>query len=258
MSSIIRHLTLTAAVLSLVALEQAGAQTVDTTQTDRRPEVRGRMRRGMVEPQPGGRYDVGPRGRRFMNESPLGMRTGARLGARPDRGGLMRGITLSADQERALRTNQSRHLQATKPLLVEIVSARADEELARLNGDQKALDAAAMRHTTARTRLDSLRSGRSTTAELRSVLTPDQQKLLDRNLSELANRGPRPFGPRFQRGAPGARMREGGMREGLGARGFGPRAFRPDERAFPRPRRGERNEPADSLAREPAIPPDLR
>ncbi len=131
-------------------------------------------------------------------------------------GAMMRGITLSADQEKALRSSQSKHILATKPLMLEMMSARMDEQLARLNGDQKGLDAATARATTARTRLDSLRSQRSPTADLRAVLTPDQQKILDKNLAERGpmNRmgrdggpmGPGRAGPSGMRG-----FRDGGM-----------------------------------------------
>jgi len=101
---------------------------------------------------------------------------------------LLRGITLSTEQEKALRSSRARQLIATKPLMVEMTSARADAQLARLNGDQKALDAATARLQATRTKLDSLRAQRSPVSELRSVLTPEQQKLLDRNLSERGNR----------------------------------------------------------------------
>ncbi|MCC6770420.1 MAG: Spy/CpxP family protein refolding chaperone [Gemmatimonadaceae bacterium] len=100
---------------------------------------------------------------------------------RDGQGALLRGITLSADQEKSLRANQSRHLQATKPLMLEMMSARTDEQLARLDGDQKALDAAKARRSASRARLDSLRGTRSSASELRAVLTPDQQTLFDRN-----------------------------------------------------------------------------
>lgn len=146
----------------------------------------------------------------------------------PGRMALLRGITLSAEQEKALRGAQAKHLQVTKPLMLEMTSARADVQLARLNGDQKALDAATARMTAARSKLDSLRTSRAPASELRAVLTPDQQKLLDRNLSEMGNRGPR-----------------GGLGTGEGMR---PRGFRDSARPgrfrdVPPPRRPGADEP---------------
>jgi len=123
---------------------------------------------------------------------------------------LLRGITLSADQEKALRANQARHLLAAKPLMLEMMSARTDAQLARLNGDQKELDAASARLSTSRAKLDSLRGTRTPATELRTVLTPEQQTLLDRNLSAPGFRGNargRAVGPRGPREgmAPGSR-----------------------------------------------------
>jgi len=128
---------------------------------------------------------------------------------------LLRGITLSAEQQKALRSGQARHLQASKPLMLEMVSARADEQLARLNGDQKALDAASARLGATRARLDSLRGQRSPTDDLRAVLTADQQKILDRNLAEAATARPLNGRADGSRGANGPR----GVRDGFAPRG---------------------------------------
>jgi len=221
---------------AVVAASAASAQATDSTRTAPPPPsgrggmgpLRGMGPRGGVAPR--GMDDRGPRGgmrgRRFDRERE-GFGPGARAmgAARRARAGLLlRGITLSADQQKALRAGQARHLASSKPLMLELLSARTDQQLARLNGDQKGLDAATARLTTARTRLDSLREKRSPVEELRAVLTPEQQKLLDRNLSEggAERRG---LGPR------------GG--DGMGPRGFrpgaGPRGFR--DAPFP-PRRG--------------------
>jgi Spy/CpxP family protein refolding chaperone len=141
-------------------------------------------------------------------------------------GSMMRGITLSTEQEKALRSAQARHILATKPLMLEMMSARTDEQLARLNGDQKGLDAASARVTAARTKLDSLRSQRSPTSDLRAVLTPDQQKLLDKNLTERGSmdRMGRPGPMGHGRGGPGRMGPDGarGFRDG----GMPPRAPR--------------------------------
>jgi hypothetical protein len=128
---------------------------------------------------------------------------------------LLRGITLSTDQEKALRAGQARHLMANKPLMLEMMSARTDEQLARLNGDQKALDAASARLSATRVKLDSLRSLRSPTDDLRAVLTADQQKILDRNLAEQATARPMNGRAGGARGAMGPR----GFREGVAPRG---------------------------------------
>lgn len=161
------------------------------------------------------RMGRGAWGRGFAPSAPG---RGAMMRSPRGAGSMMRGITLSTEQEKALRSSQAKHIMATKPLMLEMMSARTDEQLARLNGDQKGLDAATARVTAARTKLDSLRSQRSPTSDLRAVLTPDQQKILDKNLAErgprdrldrtgrLGRMGPGRMGPDGARG-----FREGGM-----------------------------------------------
>lgn len=218
MNSTIRQFGVATAALTLFAATTAVAQVADSTKRPA-PEMRdGAMRGGMMR---GNRMRDGMMregmmrgpGGDFRQGAP-GMRAGREFG--PGRQGFLRGITLSTDQEKALRSAQAKHLLETKPLMMEMLSARTDEQLARLNGDQKALDAASARLTTTRTKLDSLRGKRSPVETLRSVLTPDQQKILDKNLAE---RGPdardgRGVGP----GQGGRGMR--GLRDGAGPRGF--------------------------------------
>jgi len=169
---------------------------------------------------PWGVDDRGPRaamrGRRLDGARARFAPGGRGIGvARRARAGfLLRGITLSTEQQKALRTNQARHITTAKPLMLELLSARTDQQLAHLNGDQKALDAAAARITTARARLDSLREKRSPVEDLRAVLSPEQQKLLDRNLSEAAQGRERMGPPR------GDGMGPRGLRPGAGLRGF--------------------------------------
>ena len=221
-----RHISAAAAALTLLASAGVQAQTADSTQP---PPARG-MRGGMgPRMAPGG--DVGPgqgggmrgmqQGRRGggMRQGAPGRRVGGQFG--PGRGAFLRGITLSTDQEKALRATQAKHLLETKPLMLEMLSARTDEQHARLNGDQKALDAASARMTATRTRLDTLRTKRSPIETLRSVLTPDQQKILDKNLAE----GPQNRMGRAGQGGQGMR----GFRDGAGPRGFrgGPPPRRP-------------------------------
>ncbi len=114
-----------------------------------------------------------------------GMRMGGRLGMR--QAPWLRGITLSTEQESRLRAGKAKNLTQAKPLMLEILSARTDEQLARLNGDQKMLDNAMGRLSVARTNLDSLRADRSPTSDLRTVLTPEQQRTFDRNVAEGAD-----------------------------------------------------------------------
>lgn len=223
-----RYLAAVSAALTVLATTSVAAQATDTTRQDtaRRPMLRdgARMNRG-VAPRPGDRAGRSPGAMRFqgprrgagrgLEQGAPGMRAGMRRGGA--RMALLRGITLSPDQEKALRSSRARHLVAAKPFMVEMTSARADVQLARINGDQKALDAATARLQAARTRLDSLRSQRSPVSELRAVLTPDQQKLLDRNVSEMRD-------GRAQRG--GVAPRDG----------MGPRGFRDDARPGRRPR----------------------
>lgn len=232
-----RHLAAWSAALTVLAATSVAAQVTDTTRADstRRPMMRGGMgapramapRAGVrAERAPGAmRFQRPQAGRRFADGAPA---RAAGMRRAPGRMALLRGITLSTEQEKALRSAQAKHLQVSKPLMLEMTSARADARLARLNGDQKALDAATARMTATRTKLDSLRSSRSPASELRAVLTPDQQKLLDRNLSEMGNRGPR-----------------GGLGAGDGMR---PRGFRDGARPgrfrdVPPPRRPGAEEP---------------
>lgn len=227
MSRTSRTLATCSVALTLLAASSAMAQTTDSTRTPPPPPG---PRRGMMGPGGGMRGQFGPpdggapdwgrmRGRMGRGDmgpgfGPGAPGRGAMMRGPGGNGALMRGITLSADQEKALRSSQAKHILATKPLMLEMMSARMDEQLARVNGDQKGLDAATARATTARTKLDSLRSQRDPTADLRSVLTPDQQKILDKNLAE---RGTMPrmgrggaMGP--GRGGPDGRgFRDGGM-----------------------------------------------
>lgn len=222
MSGSSRTLTACALMLTVGIAAPAFAQSTDTTRTARPP-----MREGMMGPRAEMRSRMrsdnadGPRRDAVRRDRGPGMRggrdraPGRGVGLRGPDGprGLLRGITLSTDQEKALRANQARHLLSTKPLMLEMMSARTDEQLARLNGDQKALGAASARLSTSRTRLDSLRSTRSSTTELRAVLTPEQQTLLDRNLSSP---GFRRSGPRGAAGSPGARSgRDPAPRRGI-------------------------------------------
>lgn len=177
----------------------------------------------------------GPRPRRQMSDSAGAMRGqfprafgrgfGAGPGGRgPTRfagpgGGMLRGITLSESQERALKNIRVKHITTMKPLQVEMIAARADAQIAQLNGDQKALDAANGRLTSARDQMRNLMGERSPTTDLRSVLTPDQQKILDKNLTDgAARRASMMRGMQGMRGMPGMGGRRGGMQQ----RGFGP------------------------------------
>lgn len=225
MSRTMRTLATCTAALALFAASSSEAQTADSTRTAPPQPRRGVMgpgagTRGEFGPRPGGAPGWAMRGgragrggfaQRFGPGAP-----GRGAGLRSPRGAaLMRGITLSADQSKALRSVQAKHILATKPLMLEMMAARMDAQLAQVNGDQKGLDAATARVAATRTRLDSLRSQRSPTADLRAVLTPDQQKILDKNLAERgpAGRGtPRgAMGP--ARGGPngGRSFRDGGQ-----------------------------------------------
>ncbi|MDP1861162.1 MAG: hypothetical protein Q8K82_20980 [Gemmatimonadaceae bacterium] len=237
-----RHLGTLALGLTILALDSLGAQTTDSTRTPARASVRDStgagprmgMRRRTARPEimgprerddyssnwrrvsPGERVELGRGGfgGRGRMTRPIAMLRSR--GPNP----LLRGITLSTDQEKALRATHSSQLMQAKPLMMELLSARTDEQIARLNGDQKALDAASARLAVNQSRLDSLRSKRSPTGDLRSVLTPDQVKILDRNLSEFPDRRARAMDDRRP-----------GMRGGMGPRGFrdGPPPRRPGD-----------------------------
>lgn len=238
MKSTTRHLPATtramllAAAMTIAATQVAAAQTADSTQPPPRgPGMRGGMGPGRGMGPGAGMRARGPMGPDFAGPGQRGrgapgMPAG---GMGPGPRALLRGITLSVEQEKALRASQARHLLEAKPLRIEMLSASTDQQLARLNGDQKALDAATARVTAARSKLDSLRDKRSPVEALRSVLTPDQQKILDKNLSD-APLGGRGFGPGRGMGPDGFGP-QGGMRfrDGAAPRGFrnGPPPRRP-------------------------------
>lgn len=173
------------------------------------------------------------------------------------RGGMLRGITLSDAQRKSLTAGRVKHLTSMKPLQVEMISARADAQIAQLNGDQKALDAANARLTSARDQMRKLMQDRSPTTDLRNVLTPDQQKIFDKNLSDGMQRRAsmmrmmRGRGMGQMRGMPGMRGPGGmnGFRGGMRQRGFGPGAAgaMPGEGMRPGmgPRRYDDNELSD-------------
>lgn len=149
---------------------------------------------------------------------------------------MLRGITLSDAQQKALRGERVKHLTSMKPLQVEMISARADAEIAQLNGDQKALDAANARLTSARDQMRKLMADRSPTTDLRNVLTPDQQKIFDKNLADgMQRRASMMRGMQRMRGMgqirgmqrmrpPGGMGGMGGFRPEMMRRGFGPGA----------------------------------
>lgn len=236
-----RHLGTLALGLTIMALDSLGAQTTDSTRTPARASVRDStgagprmgMRRRTARPEamgPRERDDYSPQWRRVSPDERFELGRGGFGGrgrmTRPiamlrSRGPnpLLRGITLSTDQEKALRATHSKQLVQAKPFMMELLSARTDEQIARLNRDQTALDDAGARLEANQTRLDSLRSKRSPTGDLRSVLTPDQVKILDRNLSEFPDRRARTMDDRRP-----------------GMRGMGPRRFRDGPPPPTRPR----------------------
>ncbi len=236
-----RHLGTLALGLTIMALDSLGAQTTDSTRTPARASVRDStgagprmgMRRRTARPEamgPRERDDYSSNWRRVSPDERVELGRGGFGGRGPmtrpiamlrSRGPnpLLRGITLSTDQEKALRATHSNQLMQAKPLMMELLSARTDEQIARLNGDQKALDHARARLEANQTWLDSLRSKRSPTGDLRSVLTPDQVKILDRNLSEFPDRRARTMDDRRP-----------------GMRGMGPRRFRDGPPPPTRPR----------------------
>lgn len=211
------------AALFLLTVDAAGAQSADSARRiaprpgatrEMAPERWERHRRSE-----GGEFGPGRGGMRFhrsrfgpdgLGDGASGREAGMRFGAGL-RAPLLRGIALSSDQEKALRGSESRHLATAKPLMIEMLSARTDEQLARLNGDQKALEQASARLGAARAKLDSLGSQRSPTRDLRALLSPEQQKILDKNLSQMGDdRGPG----------------QGGWRDSGGRGAMMPRGFR--------------------------------
>ena len=231
-----RSITLAAlaAALSITSAGPLEAQSADSTRAPRprhqvgdsvggaERDVHGPRMRGMRE----------GRGTRNMRGTRRDQAMAGREGRGGMRRGLMRDITLSDAQQRALRSVQVKRMTEMKPLQLELMSARMDARIARLNGDQKALDAANARLASTRERVQKLAADREPMSELRAVLTPEQQKLLDRNLAESAQRR-----PGSMRGAPGMQgMR--GMREDGGARGERGRGFAPGRRPNTRPGTG--------------------
>ena len=205
-----------AAALTITGAGLVEAQSADSTRAPRPRHQMGDSVAGAERPFPGPRMRAmrEGRGRGEMRGTRDMRRRPAMAGRGAMQRGLMRDITLSDAQQRALRAVRVKRMTEMKPLQLELMSARMDARIARLNGDQKALDAANARLESTRERVQKLSADRAPMSDLRGVLTPDQQKILDRNLTDAAQRR-----PGAMRGAP--RMRPG-MRPGTGV-GDGPR-----------------------------------
>lgn len=208
-----RHVAAVAAVLTTLGTTALAAQSGDSTRATRRDSATAgerQLRRGMA---PRWQQRVAPGGMGRDRARPALAQRGRRGNA------LLAGITLSTEQERALRTTRARRVAELKPLLIEGVSARSDVQIAQLNGDQRALDAANARLRANREKLVALRDSQSYVRDLRAVLTPDQQQKLDTNLESL--------GTRRMAVRRGARMRD---------RGAQPRMTPRFRETFPTPR----------------------
>ena len=113
------------------------------------------------------------------------MQRGMRAGARVDRG-LFRGIKLSDAEKAKLKNIHTRYATQSKSLREQMKPAMQEARAARQKGDTAAARAVLAKNKATFDKLAELR--KSEQAEVRSALTPENQKLYDANLQRLATR----------------------------------------------------------------------
>ena len=113
------------------------------------------------------------------------MQRGMRAGARADRG-LFRGIKLSDAEKAKLKDIHGKYATQTKSLREQMKPAMQEARTARQKGDTVAARAALAKNKGSFDKLAQLR--KSEQAEVRSALTPENQKLYDANVQQLAKR----------------------------------------------------------------------
>ena len=110
-------------------------------------------------------------------------------GQRPERfrGALFNGIQLTSAQRSQLQTIQGKYRPEEKSILDQMRPAMQEARAARQRGDTTAARAAFDKTSGERDKLQSLR--KQELADVRNVLTPDQQKQFDKNVSEMKSKG---------------------------------------------------------------------
>lgn len=110
-------------------------------------------------------------------------------GGRPEafRGALFRGIQLTSAQRSQLQTIQGKYRPQVKSIRDQMRPAMQEARSARQRGDTTAARAAFDKTSGEREKLQSLR--KQELADVRNVLTADQQKQFDKNMSEMKSKG---------------------------------------------------------------------
>jgi Spy/CpxP family protein refolding chaperone len=108
-----------------------------------------------------------------------------RAGARVERG-LFRGIKLSDAEKAKLKDINSKYATQAKALREQMKPAVQEARAARQKGDTAAARAAFAKNKPTFDKLAQLR--RSEQAEVRAALTPENQKLFDANVQQMAKR----------------------------------------------------------------------
>lgn len=113
------------------------------------------------------------------------MQRGMRAGARGERG-LFRGITLSDAEKAKLKEIHSKYQTQAKSLREQMKPAMQEARAARQKGDTAAARAVLVKNKGTFEKLAQLR--KSEQAEVRSALTPENQKLYDANVQQMQKR----------------------------------------------------------------------
>jgi Spy/CpxP family protein refolding chaperone len=113
------------------------------------------------------------------------MQRGARAGVRAERG-LFRGIKLSDAEKAKLKDIHTKYASQAKSLREQMKPAMQEARAARQKGDTTAARAALAKNKGSFDKLAELRKREQ--AEIRSALTPDNQKLYDANVQQLTKR----------------------------------------------------------------------
>ena len=113
------------------------------------------------------------------------MEQGMRAGARGERG-LFRGIKLSDAEKAKLKDIHGKYATQAKSLREQMKPAMQEARAARQKGDTAAARAVWARNKGSMDKLAELR--KSEQAEVRSALTPENQKLYDANVQQMAKR----------------------------------------------------------------------
>jgi Spy/CpxP family protein refolding chaperone len=136
------------------------------------------------------------------------MERGMRAGARADRG-LFRGIKLSDAEKAKLKDIHSKYAAPAKSLREQMKPAMQEARADRQKGDTAAARVVMQRNKGSFEKLAQLR--KSEQAEVRSALTPENQKLYDANVQQMAKRrdemkANRKDGKAGRRGGPGTQQ----------------------------------------------------